>query len=141
MLIETDVILAHVKEQDWLKPYAEKILEKARKGIIKLYVSREVIHELYYIASKLNIEIDEILRRVVALTRINNIMWLPTTVEIDLAALTIMVEYGVSSIFDAYYAATALIMDPDKTIISTDKVYDKIPGLVRIDPRELVLKK
>mgnify|MGYP000409699028 FL=1 len=77
----------------------------------------------------------------VALTRINNIVWLPTTVEIDLAALTIMVEYGVSSIFDAYYAATALIMDPDKTIISTDKVYDKIPGLVRIDPRELVLKK
>ena len=83
MLIETDVILAHVKEQDWLKPYAEEILEKARRGIIKLYVSREVIHELYYIASKLNIEIDEILRRIVALTRINNIMWLPTTIEID----------------------------------------------------------
>ena len=30
--METDVILAHIKERDWLKPYASKILKAADEG-------------------------------------------------------------------------------------------------------------
>jgi hypothetical protein len=30
--VETDIILAHVKERDWLKPYAEALLKAAEKG-------------------------------------------------------------------------------------------------------------
>jgi hypothetical protein len=49
-----------------------------------------------------------------------------------------MNSYGVSSIFDAIYAATALTERvPDHTIVSTDKVYDRISGVKRVDPREL----
>ena len=48
-----------------------------------------------------------------------------------------MYQYKLSSIFDAYYAATCLNMVNDKTIISTDKEYDKIAGIKRIDPRSL----
>ena len=42
-----------------------------------------------------------------------------------------------ASIFDAYYAATALNQVEDHTIISTDKVFDAVPGIKRIDPRKI----
>ncbi|RLF19406.1 MAG: VapC toxin family PIN domain ribonuclease [Thermoprotei archaeon] len=135
MLIETDIIVAHIKDDDWLKPYAKRILSKAEHGELELYASRELIHEIYYVARNLGIELNKVLEKVVALTRIENIIWVPTTLDIDLTALTLMVEYNISSIFDAYHAATALLYDPDRTIISTDRVYDRIPGLHRIDPR------
>lgn len=139
MLIETDIVLAHIKESDWLKPYAEHILAMAGRGEIKLYASRELLHEVYYAARKLGVGLDELLEKIVALTRIENIVWVPTTIDVDLTALTLMVEYGVKSVFDAYYAATTLLYDPDRTIISTDHVYDRIPGIHRVDPRDLVV--
>jgi hypothetical protein len=47
------------------------------------------------------------------------------------------VSHEDASIFDAYYAATALSSVPDHTIISTDVVFDKVSGLKRVDPRNL----
>lgn len=140
MLIETDIILAHIKESNWLKPYASVILEAATRGAIKLYASRELIHELYYVASRLGMSLTTILERIIALSKLNGIEWIPTTLEVDLTALTLMSEYGLTSIFDAYHAATALLYDPDKIIISTDRVYDRVPGLTRMDPQELAKK-
>jgi len=55
-------------------------------------------------------------------------------------SLTAMLEYDIGLIFDAYYAATAFLLDLDKTIISTDPVYDKLPRIKRIDPRDLAEK-
>ena len=49
-----------------------------------------------------------------------------------------MSQYGISSVFDSYYAATCLLYDEDKTVISTDHVFDKVPGIKRADPRDLV---
>jgi len=137
LLIETDIVLAHVKERDWLKPYADSILSAANSGMIRLSASCEVIHELYYVSVKLGIDLETLLNKVVALTNINNLYWIPATTEIILAAMSLMLEYNLSSIFDAYYAATALFSDPDRTIISTDTIYDRIPGVKRVDPREL----
>jgi len=137
LLIETDVILAHVKERDWLKPHADTILKAADSGRIKLYASCEALHELYYISVKLGIEMETLLEKIVALTSINNINWIPTTLDITLTAMTLMLEYNLNSIFDAYYAATTLLSDPDRTIISTDQIYEKIPGIKRKDPKEV----
>ena len=40
-------------------------------------------------------------------------------------------EYEINP-FDAYHAATAIT--EDKTILSTEHVYDRIKGVTRIDP-------
>lgn len=137
MLIETDILTAIIKEKDWLKPYATEIVKAAEEGKLKLTASREAIHELYYIAKKYEIPAEEYLEKVVALTNIEGIEWIPTDIDIDLTALALITEYGLTSIFDAYHAATALLRDPHKTIISTDTAYDKITGLSRVDPRDL----
>ena len=102
-----------------------------------VYASREALHEIYYVSMEEGTSIDEYIARAASLTAIENLAFLETTPEIDLLALALMSQYKIGSIFDAYHAASALNQDPDHTLISTDKEFDKIPGIKRIDPRDL----
>lgn len=137
-MIETDMLYAYVKKEDWLKLTASAVISKIAKGEFgTVYASREALHEIYYISKEEGVSADELISRSAALTAIENLTFLETTSEIDLLALVLMRQYGFSSIFDAYYAATALNQVEDHTIISTDKVFDCIPGIKRIDPREI----
>jgi len=137
-MIETDLLYAYVKKEDWLKETASKIVSKIIKGEFgQVYVPRECLHELYYVSKEEGVSTDELIGRAATLTAIQNLTFLDTTFEIDLLALVLMRQYGFTSIFDAYYAATALNQVEDHTIMSTDKVFDCVPGLVRIDPRKI----
>ncbi|MEM3441968.1 MAG: PIN domain-containing protein [Candidatus Bathyarchaeia archaeon] len=137
-MIETDVLYAYVKKDDWLKPAATYVISKIACGEFGVvYASRESLHEIYYVAKEEGASPDEIIARIAALVTIENLAFIDTSNEIDLLALTLMRQYGLSSIFDAYYAATALNQISDHTIISTDAIFDRIPGIKRIDPREL----
>lgn len=49
-----------------------------------------------------------------------------------------MKHYGLASIFDAYYTATALKRVSDHTMISTDNIFDTVPGVRGLDPRDLM---
>ncbi|MBS7659007.1 PIN domain-containing protein [Candidatus Bathyarchaeota archaeon] len=138
MMIETDLLYAFVKKEDWLKDVADKIVKRIVNGEFgTVYASRECLHELYYVSKEEGISLDEYIFRAATITAIENLKFLETTYEIDLLALTLMRQYNMKSIFDAYYAATALNQVEDHTLISTDEVYDVIPGLIRIDPRKL----
>ena len=79
-------------------------------GIV--YVSREALHELYYVSMEEGVSLDEYISRVASLTSIPNLQFLRTTHETDILALTIMKQFGITSIFDAYHAATCLSMVP-----------------------------
>jgi len=81
--------------------------------------------------------LETLLNKIVALTNIRNVRWIPANVETVLTALALMLEYEISSVFNAYHAATALLWDPDRTVISTDPIYERIPGIKRGDPRKL----
>lgn len=138
MMIETDMLYAYVKKEDWLKTTAYNVISRIMKGEFgTVYTSRESLHEMYYVSKEEGVSIDEYISRAAAITAIKNLTFLETTYEIDLLALTLMKQYKMESIFDAYYAATALNQVPDHSIISTDAVFDTIPGIKRIDPREM----
>src|SRR5712691_6899596 len=138
MMIETDVLFAHLKETDRLKESSEAILKAVDSGRLgMMYASREAIHELYYLVSQAGLTPGEVLTKVGALTVIRNILWPPTTTDTYLLALSLMSTYRLTSIFDAYHAATCLLVDPEHTIVSTDSVYENIPSMKRFDPREL----
>jgi len=138
LMIETDVLYAFVKREDWLRSTACNIILKIAEGEFgTVFASREALHEIYYVSKEEGVSIDEYISRAAALTAIENLNFLETTYEIDLLALTLIKQYRMESIFDAYYAATALNQVPDHTLISTDTVFDKIPGIKRIDPREI----
>lgn len=139
MMIETDILYAYVKPKDWLKPVAIKLIQKIETGSLgTVYVSREVLHELYYVSMEEGISIDEFITRIASITAIKNLIFVETDHTVDLLAFTLIRQYNLTSIFDAYYAATALSKVPDRAIISTDDIFDKIPGIKRIDPRMLI---
>jgi len=136
--METDILYAHVKTDDWLKPTADRLLQRIVRGEFGVvFVSREALHELYCVSMEEGIPMETYISRIAALTALDNIKYLETTVEIDILAATMMKQFNLKSIFDAYYAATALNAVPDRTIISTDEVFDRVTGLKRVDPRSL----
>lgn len=138
LIIETDLLFSYIKKEDWLRPTAVKIIKNTANGEYgKVKATRECLHELYYVSNEAGAELDEIISRIGALTAIDNLNFIETTKDIDLVALTLMKQHELTSIFDAYHAATALEKDKDKLIISTDQVYDKIPDLKRKDPRKM----
>lgn len=137
-MIETDMLYAYVKKEDWLKTAANKLISRIIKGEFStVYASRETLHEIYYVSKAEGVSTDEQIARTAALTAIDNLTFLDTTYEIDLLAIALIRQYGFTSIFDAYYAATALNQIEDHIIISTDTAFDCIPGIKRIDPREI----
>lgn len=141
MMIETDILYAFVKRSDWLKPTADRLMWMVKEGELgKVYASREALHELYYVSREEGVDLDGLLTRVAALTSIDNLVFLPTTMEVDLLALALMKQYRLASIFDAYHAATALNQVEDHVIVSTDDVFDNVPGLKKVDPRTIVEK-
>ena len=137
-MIETDMLYAYVKKEDWLKETANSLISRIIKGEFgQVYVSRESLHEIYYVSKEEGVSNDELINRVATLTAIRNLTFIETTFEIDLLALVLMRQYGFTSVFDAFYAATTLNQVKDHTIVSTDKVFDCIPGLIRVDPRKI----
>lgn len=73
----------------------------------------------------------ELIQAINAIIHIKNIRWINLSPHICLTASMLIKEYGINP-FDAYNAATAIA--EDKTILSTEHIYDRIKGIKRIDP-------
>ena len=139
MIIESDLLYAYIKESDWLKPVALSVMDMISRGELgEVKASREVLHEIYYVSIEEGISLNEVINRLAHLTAIDNLTFVETTWEDDLLALSLMAQYGLTSIFDAYYAALAL--RSEEPIVSTDHIYDRVAGLRRVDPRDLIRK-
>jgi len=138
LLLESDIFIAYMKKEDWLKKTATAIIQAIEKGRLSpVQASTEVFHELYYVFSDY-VPLQTIMANEAKIATINNLNYIAPEYTTYLTALSIMDTYGITSIFDAIYAATALSANvPDHTIISTDKKYDAIKGLKRIDPQKL----
>jgi predicted nucleic acid-binding protein len=131
ILIESDLLLAVIKKEDHLKPAAEKILEKIDSGELKgIYASTAAIQEVIFWFYNRQL-FSELALAVNVLSHLHNVEWIALNPEICLTASLLINEYKTSP-FDAYHAATAI--PRDKTILSTEHIYDKIKGITRIDP-------
>jgi hypothetical protein len=127
-----------LKKKDWLKPIARKVVAAVETGRLKeTRASATVLHEMYYVFSE-HASLDTILADFGRVVTIKNLRFLSPDTDVYLSALHLSRTYGVTSMFDAVYAATALSSAvPDHKILSTDSVYDRIPGLKRVSPEGL----
>lgn len=123
------MLYSYLKPTDWLKKYAEKILKK-----FKLITSIITITEIEIVAKR---EFgDEFANSVLKnLEKLKNLEIVPLDIEISKKAVEFRAKFGLN-IFDALHAATAFKLKKD--IVSTDRKYDLIDELKRIDPREIV---
>lgn len=136
MIIESDMFVAYSRKSDWLKRYADPIFELLRENKLALKTSAAALIELYYALEDLGFDKTSILGKQAEIAAIKGLSILPLTSEVLLAAQSIMKSFKVSGLFDAMYAAATLNQDGERTILSTDEVYDRIAGIRRLDPRD-----
>lgn len=136
MIIESDLIVAYAKKGDWLKPYADPVFEKLKQGAMAAGTSAAALVELYYVLEDFGLDKTTILSKQAEVAAIKGLNIFPLTAEVLLAAQSVMRTFKVPGLFDSLYAATTLNQDKEKTILSTDEVYDRVPGIRRVDPRE-----
>ena len=116
-----------------MKIVAAKILQKIDSGEVKgAYASTAAIQEIVFWFYNRQL-FDELIKAVNFLTHIGHLKWIPLTPEICTAAALLIDEYNLAP-FDAYHLATAISMD--KTILSTEHVYEKVKGVKKIEPED-----
>lgn len=123
--------MAHIKKSDRLKPASEKILNRVASGAIPdVYAATATLQEIIFWFSNRNM-LRELIQATNAIAHIRNIRWIDLSPDICLTTSLPIKEYDINP-FDAYNAATSI--SEDKTILSTEHVYDRIRGIKRIDP-------
>ena len=123
--LDAGVLYALMKERDFNKPYAEKIAslktKKCTSAVTLLELEIVIKRE---ISNSLSLGVSKWARRAVPGLKI-----IPLTSGQFEKSLHLRLDYGLG-IFDAVHAAAAL--DAGGEIASTDRVFDRIPGLKRI---------
>lgn len=113
MFADSDFILAIIKESDWLKDKAQRILKKYGGNIT---ASISVMIEIALLCKKMNKDVMENFINIFEFIDVDK-----ETYDISLKAAVYIEEDGFN-VFDAFHAAYC----SGDTIISSDDVYDRI---------------
>lgn len=127
MYLDTDIILALVKQNDWLKPHVniKKIhnpktsaltMIEAQIVLLREYGRKDVIGIVKKI-KKFGIAIEEIDERIVE------------------KGEYLLEKYPMLNVFDSIHLAFCIVRK--EQIVSTDKLFDSIEEIQRIDPRSI----
>ena len=116
---DTDFFLALLKDSDWLKTPALKLLDEHRG---KLWTSPATMIELLLLAAEFNLDPHRLLVDALSLAELKG-----GEADVFLAAAAYMQEHQ-SGVFDSLHAAYC---GTGSKIISSDRVFDKL-GLERI---------
>ncbi len=106
---DTDFFLALIKEKDWLKENAKRILNEYKGQITTSIIT---FIELALLAKKHNLDIVKIFTSVMAICNVDDEKLLKAAIYIR--------DYGLG-VFDAFHAAYC-----DGKIISSDSAYDRV---------------
>jgi len=126
MYVGVDVLYAYLKESDWLKESAEKILKKKVKTSVITIVEVEIVAKRDFGDEFAN----SVFERLKELKSLEIVSLEPKILE---KAVEFRINFGLN-IFDSLHAASAFVLDEE--IVSSDRVYDIVEGIERIDPRE-----
>lgn len=126
--LDTDCILALVKDSDWLKSPVQKRIKNEKRlctSVLSVVESRLVLMREEDIGSVLGIQ--EKLKSL-------KIKLLPLEENILSESNNLMKDFDFLATFDAIHIATAKFHK--EKILSTDHIFKLIPGLPVEDPRE-----
>jgi len=127
-LIETDTIIGFLNKKDRFHKEANSIFEKIDKNKLDVAISSVSLIELQLIYKSKQIEF-QFEFDLAELQAIRHLKWAPLDVECSLTAISLRKRYDLT-FFDSLHIGIAINLD--KQIISQDKKYDGIAGLIRI---------
>ena len=131
--MENDVIFAYLNKRDPNHVTAKRIFGKLRDGELSVEISSVSLVEMELIYRSEKME-DKLLEDLAAMVVLPNVKYVPLTPDIAVASVYLRKTLGLT-FFDSHHAATAL--SSDGKIISFDQVYERVPGLTRINPETL----
>lgn len=135
MLVEADLLIPLFKKADRYASVSERILMDIQNGVHEgVYSSTATIQEIVFWLYNQGLH-RETIDAVNALSQLKNVEWVPVSPRVCLEASILIERYRLSP-FDAYHAATAL--SRDAVILSTDHAYDRVAGINRVNPMDLV---
>jgi len=133
-IIELDILIAFVNKADKLHNVAIEIFNKITTGELKgIIVPTSAYIEYELILKSRGYSEDDVRSDIEAFKRVKNLGEVPLTSNIIVKASKLRETYGLTY-FDSLHAASALLYD--KTIISIDEAYRRVPKLKVLDPRE-----
>ncbi|WP_457591061.1 type II toxin-antitoxin system VapC family toxin [Geoglobus sp.] len=127
MYLDTDVILSQIKEKDWLKDIVKRKLESIDEEFVtsaitivecQIVLIREFGRDE---AVKVPEKIEEL-----------GVKILPLSKEVLEISSELLEKYPKLNIFDSIHLAHA--GREGEKILSTDRLFDEIEGIVRVDP-------
>ncbi|MDZ7689410.1 MAG: PIN domain-containing protein [Halobacteriales archaeon] len=127
MYLDTDVILARIKDDDWLKSEVDRDALTSPKTSAVTVVEVQLVY------------FDERSRGVIADSRqevseeVERI--LPLDTEVLEESSRLLREHDRLNVFDSLHLAHASVLD--EPIVSTDTLYPEIEDVRSLDPREL----
>lgn len=126
MYLDTDMILALTKKDDWLKPFVN--LKKIKNPVISaaVLIELELVINREYGKDK----IDDFFEQIKNL-KIKSESLMP---DVIYKSAELMKKYNLTT-FDAIHAAYCIINK--EKILSSDTIFDSIKDIERVDPREL----
>lgn len=134
-VIELDMLIALVNRADKLHEAACRLFELAADGSLRnLAVATSALMEYELVLRSKGYSEERVKEDLEAFSRLEGLRILPLTHEMLLKAIELRIRHRLTY-FDSLHAATALLYDA--AIISTDKAYGSVEGLITLDPREL----
>lgn len=127
MYLDTDVLLALLKTEDWLQSAADMAEFDAPKTSIITAVEIQLVMFDTWTRAELA-EVSEAIAN-------QGVEILDLTLESFEAGTTLLPTYPALNVFDAVHLGHALTLD--EPIVSTDTLYPKIDEIDDLDPREL----
>lgn len=125
MYLDTDVILALIKEKDWLKNYIKISKIKNRKTSVLALIEAELVLAREF-GRKEIFKINQIKNYKIKILDLNE--------KIFNLSNKLLKQYNIN-IFDSLHAAICL--ENKEKILSTDHIFDVIENLERVDPRRI----
>jgi len=128
MYLDTDAILAIIKSADWLKADVER---KLREHESKLATSTFTVIEAEIVLGRdynraLCVGVYDKLKE-------RDIKFLPFTEDVLKESIKLLKNYPKLNVFDSVHVAFCI--QNNESIMSTDKLFDRIKEIKRIDPR------
>ena len=134
-VIELDMLIAFVNKRDKLHKTSKEIFNKIVSRELKnIKVASSAYLEYELILKSRGYSLEDVYNDLRAFKHIKNLGEIPLSIDIILKAMEIRDKYEVSY-FDSLHVATAL--EYDKTIISTDHIYNEIKEIKSLDPKDI----
>ena len=127
MYLDTDIILALIKDSDWLKPHVDIKKIKNPETSVFTIIEAEIVLLREYGREHVFPVLENVKK--------HKIKIIPFDEVVLVKSIEMLKKYSRLNIFDSVHAAYSIVKR-DK-IISTDTIFDEIEEIEKIDPRDM----